>query len=65
MSTTLQAARVEKGVSQKWMANQLRISRRTYHNYEHGISRIPRSVLFHAAHLLNISLEHLTDEVSA
>ena len=55
MSTALRRIRKSKGVSQKWMAQQLGVHRVTYQHYESGQTRVPKSILFHAAHLLNVS----------
>lgn len=62
MTTALQRTRKAKGITQTWIAKQLGIHRTTYINYETGKHRVPRSVLFHAAHLLNISPLDLVDE---
>ncbi len=61
--TTLRKIRLSKGVSQTWMAQQLGIHRMTYVNYETGKTRIPRSVLFHSAHLLNVTAYELEADI--
>ncbi len=63
MTTTLRRIRRSKGISQIWMAKQLGIHRVTYRNYESGRTRIPKSVLFHTAHLLNVPLQKLINEI--
>ncbi|MEK7591732.1 MAG: helix-turn-helix transcriptional regulator [Patescibacteria group bacterium] len=59
MKTALRTVRRASGVSQTWMAEQLGIHRMTYSNYELGKSRAPKSLLFHAAHLLHVPPDKL------
>lgn len=63
METTIRKLRRSKGVSQVWMARQLGIHPKTYHNYEKGRSKPPKSVVFHIAHLLNVHSQTLIDAV--
>ena len=63
MQTALRRIRKSKGVSQTWLAEALGIHRTTYVHYETGRYQPPKSVLFHAAHLLGVSPESLTDAV--
>ncbi|MAE68711.1 hypothetical protein CL635_02815 [bacterium] len=63
METTIRTLRRSRGVSQIWMARQLGIHPKTYHNYEKGWSKPPKSILFHAAHLLHVSPQELINEI--
>ncbi|OGJ84118.1 hypothetical protein A2529_05020 [Candidatus Peribacteria bacterium RIFOXYD2_FULL_58_15] len=59
METPIRTLRKQHGVTQLWMAEQLGLDRSTYFNYEKGKTRAPKSVLFHAAHLLHVPPEQL------
>lgn len=61
--TALRAVRLSKGITQAWMAKQLGIHRMTYMNYEMGHSAPPRSVIFHAAHLLNVPVHEIETDI--
>jgi transcriptional regulator with XRE-family HTH domain len=58
--TPLRRVRREKGITQRWMAEQLGVHPKTFQNYEFGRTRIPRSIIFHAAYLLHITPEELS-----
>lgn len=57
--TELLHHRQKHGVTRKWLADQLGISKTTLWRYERGEVPAPRSVLFHAAHLLHVSPEDI------
>lgn len=57
--TALRRIRKAHGVTQSWLARELGIHRTTYINYETGKVSPPKSVLFHAAHLLHVSPDEL------
>ncbi len=61
--TELFRQRERQGVTRRWLAAQLGISRTALWRYERGDVRTPKSVLFHAAHLLHVSLDIITDVV--
>jgi len=61
MQATLRTLREEQGIKQSWLAEQLGIHRSTYINYEQGKKRVPKAILFYAAHLLHVSPEQLID----
>jgi transcriptional regulator with XRE-family HTH domain len=61
MQATLRTLREEQGIKQSWFAEQLGIHRSTYINYEQGKTRVPKAILFYAAHLLHVSPDVLTD----
>lgn len=61
--TALLQSRQQRGVTRTWLAEQLGISRSTLWRYERGEVSPPRSVLFHAAHLLHVTPSELLDAV--
>jgi len=52
------------GITKKWLARQLGISRSALWRYERGYVQPPKSVIFHAASLLHVSPEELTNEIN-
>ncbi len=61
--TALLQSRQQQGVTRTWLASQLGISRSTLWRYERGEVDPPKSVLFHAAHLLHVPVSELTDAI--
>ncbi len=57
--TALLHHRLQHGVSRSWLAEQLGISKTTLWRYERGDVTPPKSVMFHAAHLLRASPEEI------
>jgi putative transcriptional regulator len=53
--------RERNGISQTWLAKELGIHRATLWGYENAKSNPPKSVLFHAAHLLRVSPDELIE----
>ncbi len=53
--------RLDHGISRKWLAEQLGISTTTLWRYETGAMPTPRSILFHAAHLMHVPMEELNN----
>ena len=51
----IQKFRIERGVARTWLARELGISYTTLWRYEGRGVKVPKSVLFHAAHLLHVS----------
>jgi len=45
------------GISLSWLAEQLGIDRSTLWRYERGDVKPPKSILFHAGHLMHIPLD--------
>lgn len=59
--TALLHHRLKHGVTRRWLSEQLGISRTTLWRYECGTAEPPRSLLFHAAHLLHVSPDELAN----
>jgi transcriptional regulator with XRE-family HTH domain len=57
--TALQERRMNSGISRRWLASQLGVSKTTLWRYERGDVEAPKSVLFHAAHILRVPLDVL------
>ncbi|PIR49697.1 transcriptional regulator [Candidatus Peregrinibacteria bacterium CG10_big_fil_rev_8_21_14_0_10_54_7] len=55
----LELLRIERGISRAWLAKKIGVSYVTLWRYERKGVRPPKSVLFHAAHILNVPHEHL------
>jgi len=54
--------RRERGVPRSWLARELGISYTTLWRYEGSNVKVPKSILFHAAHLLRVSPDKLIHE---
>jgi transcriptional regulator with XRE-family HTH domain len=53
--------RTRNGITLSWLARELGISRSTLWRYERGQWEPPKSLLFHAAHLLHVSPDKLSN----
>ncbi len=62
--TAIRHYRRKNGVTLTWLANELGISRSTLWRYENGEVKPPKSILFHAGHLLHIPMDDLYDNES-
>ena len=51
----LKEARKNKGVTQKWMAEQLKIHRTTYTKYENGTTEPPLEIFRHIVNVLDVN----------
>lgn len=62
MKITIRAARVNAGLNRKEAAQQLDITTRVLLNYEHGITRIPASVLERMEKVYNMPIQYMKVE---
>lgn len=58
----IQQIREKHGVSRSWLARQLGVSYTTLWRYEGRGVKVPKSILFHAAHLLKVPPDNLLYE---
>jgi len=63
-SKKLRAIRKSKGISQKWIVEQLKIGKASYSAYECGESRPPFQTVERLCEILDISISDISDMAS-